>query len=411
MPALAYYFSGFPALSETFVRSQVRASGELGLKYILVANRPPARMHPGDRPLAARTWYLSRVPPAAYVRATVKHLCRNPSRYLTALRRAREWAGGSPRHLAANLLHLAGAAYLTDFLARRGVVQVHVHYAFGAAETALFLKLLGGPPFSLSIHGSDVLPGSALLRPILEQARFVVSNCRYHIGSLRQRFPSLKTQRFYLVRGGVELDTGLWSRTCPPAPLPPLRLLMVGRLVPVKGHEVLLRAVARLVRRGLPLEVRLAGDGPEGPRLQALAAALGIAEQVNFLGALPEEEVAALYDWCHVAVLSSRSEGTPMTVIEAMAKARPVVAPRLTALPEMVVEGVTGFLFTPREEADLAHQLTRFLTHPDLIPRMGQAGRHRALKLFELKTNTRRFLALLGREVPALGLGELSNIN
>uniref|UniRef100_A0A7V4LCZ9 Glycosyltransferase n=1 Tax=Desulfobacca acetoxidans TaxID=60893 RepID=A0A7V4LCZ9_9BACT len=152
------------------------------------------------------------------------------------------------------------------------------------------------------------------------------------------------------------------------------------------------------------MEVRLAGDGPEGPRLKALAADLGVSPRVSFLGALPEAEVAALYDWCHVVALSSRSEGTPMTVIEAMAKARPVVAPRLTALPEMVAEGVTGFLFAPGEERDLARQLTRFLSHPELIPRMGRAGRARARELFAPSTNTRRFVNLLAREVPALGL-------
>jgi len=231
-----------------------------------------------------------------------------------------------------------------------------------------------------------------------------VSNCRYHIRHLRQRFPFLKGQRFYLVRGGVDLNSPLWSPSKSLAALPPLRLLNVARLVAVKAQDILLGACALLARRGVQVDCRIVGDGPERANLERLINTLGLEGQVSLLGARGEEDVARLYDESHVVVLSSRSEGTPMTVVEAMAKARPVVAPRLTALPEMVLPGATGWLFHPGDAADLARNIEAFWGNPDLIKEMGAAGRARARELFDLIPNTQTFMAILAQEIPALGL-------
>lgn len=405
MPPLAYYFSIFPAWSETFVRSQVRATGDLGLPFLLVANRrPPARdLFPGDLPLLDRTHYLTPVRPWAYLRANSRLLTNSQGRYLQAWQEAWRLAHNSPGQLAANLSHLAGAAYLKKVLESHQVRHVHVHYAFGAAAVALFLARLSNIPYSLSIHGSDVLLENPLLEAKLARARFVVSNCRYHIDHLRRRFPALESQRFFLVRGGVELNSAPWSWRFPTNPETSLRLLHVARLAPVKGQDILLRACAQLTEMGVKWECRIVGEGPERPHLEHLIRTLGLASRVSLLGARPQNEVARLYDWAQVVVLSSRSEGTPMTVIEAMAKGRPVVAPRLTALPEMVLEGVTGWLFRPGEAIDLARKIGTFSANPQLLEAMGQAGRERARDLFNLVPNSRTFLNILAQEVPALG--------
>lgn len=403
MPALAFYFSRFPALSETLVRSQVRALEDLGLPFLLVANRAPDLWHPGDLPLKERTHYLRPLRPLGLTGAWGRLLNGTAGRLYPALKAACRLAAGSPRQFAVNLKHLAGAACLWDLLRRHQVRHVHVHYAFGAAGVALFQELMARIPYSLSIHGSDVLFDQPLLAAKLARARFVVSNCRYHIQNLRRKFPELKRQRFYLVRGGVNLTSALWS-LAPLPPLPPLRLIQVARLVPVKAQDLLLEALALLARQGVPVECRLVGDGPERSRLEKLISKWGLADQVSLLGARPEEEVARLYEESHVAVLSSKSEGTPMTVVEAMAKGRPVVAPHLTALPEMVLPGVTGLLFRPGDVRDLAQKIEGFLKNPDSLGQMGKAARNRAAELFDLGKNARTFLAVLAQEIPALGL-------
>jgi len=405
MPPLAYYFSTFPALSETMVRSQVEATGDLGLPFLLVANRRPLPrdLLPGDLPLMDQTSYLTPVRPGAYLKANGRLLTNSQGRYAQAFKEAWRLARYSFRQLTTNLSHLAGAAYLKQILEGRQVRHVHVHYAFGAGDVALFLDKLSSIHYSLSIHGSDVLLENPLLEAKLAGARFIVSNCHYHIRHLRQRFPSLQRQRFYLVRGGVDLAASLWFWR-PPAKQPsPLRLLNVARLAPVKGQDLLLRACSQLTQWGVAWECRIVGEGPERPHLEHLIKTLGLEGRVSLLGACSQAEVAQLYDWAQVVVLSSRSEGTPMTVIEAMAKARPVVAPQITALSEMVLDGVTGWLCRPGNALDLAAKIKTFSETPRLIEDMGKAGRRRAQELFDLRPNAQIFLNILAQEVPALG--------
>ena len=110
------------------------------------------------------------------------------------------------------------------------------------------------------------------------------------------------------------------------------------------------------------------------------------------------------YDWSQVVVLSSRSEGTPMTIIEAMAKARAFVAPRITAIPEMIQDGRSGLLFSPGSATDLARQLVLLASEPEILAKMSTEARRRGEELFDLTVNAKKFLAVLAREVPALQL-------
>jgi|UniRef100_A0A7V6DQP6 colanic acid/amylovoran biosynthesis glycosyltransferase len=406
MPALAYFFSAYPVLTETLALHQVRATRDLGLPCILAANRRPApdrehALYKNDMP---RTLYLTPVSAGTYLRANVSAMARFPRQYAQAISLAWRRRDRHPWQRCQNLAHLLGAAVLADFLKGQDVCHVHVHFAYGAAEVALFLEGLCGIPYSLSIHGSDVLLENRLLEEKLRQARFLVSNCRYFVGNLKDRFPSLAAQKFYVVRGGVDMHASIWR----PAPLPEtagiLRLLHVARLVPVKAQHLLIEALAKLKVQGIPFACRIIGEGPLRPELENQARALGIQENVRFLGACQESAVRQQCDWSQAMVLSSRSEGTPMTIIEAMAKGRAVVAPRLTAIPEMIEDGKSGLLFTPGSAADLARQLARLACHPELPAQMGAEARRRAEKIFDLTVNAKTFLAVLAREVPALGL-------
>jgi glycosyltransferase involved in cell wall biosynthesis len=406
MGRLAYFFSTFPLLSETFALAQVKATRKLGLDFSLVANRRPSagRFHPHDKEFLEQTFYLTQEQPQVYAQANVRAWGRSPLTYASAIRLAMQQWDSTPREIWRNLGHLAGAAVLAEYCQAHRVEHVHVHFAYGAAEVAIFLKALTGLPYSLSIHGSDVLLPNRLLEVKLREAQFIVSNCYYHIQNLRNLYPSLITQRFYVVPGGVALDHGPWAAATPPQADVPLHLLLVARLVPVKAPEVLIRACAILKSQKIPFHCRIVGDGPERPKLTDLIKGSNLDQEVEILGFRYQDEVAQLYDWSHVVVLSSRSEGTPMTIIEAMAKARPVVAPGITAIPEMVTDGQTGFLFKPGSATDLAEKLARLAADPLLRVRLGEAARRQALEKFEVMSNAGKLLAILAREVPGLGL-------
>jgi glycosyltransferase involved in cell wall biosynthesis len=158
------------------------------------------------------------------------------------------------------------------------------------------------------------------------------------------------------------------------------RLLCVGRLIPIKGHIVLLRAFAA-ARRAVPsLRLDVAGRGPLEPALRALAKELGVQEAVRFLGYVAPIQ-RAIEDAAMV-VVPSMGEGFGMVALEAMERARPVIAAEIGGLGELVEDGVTGLLVPPGEAEPLARAIVRLAADLPLAAELGEAGRRRALEQF-----------------------------
>jgi glycosyltransferase involved in cell wall biosynthesis len=158
------------------------------------------------------------------------------------------------------------------------------------------------------------------------------------------------------------------------------RLLCVGRLIPIKGHVVLLRAFAE-ARRELPgLELEIAGRGPLEPALRALTHELEIADAVRFIGYVAP--VQAAIERAAIVVVPSMGEGFGMVALEAMERSRPVIAASIGGLGELVEDGVTGLLVPPGEAEALRDAIVRLSGDLALARRMGEAGRRRALASF-----------------------------
>jgi glycosyltransferase involved in cell wall biosynthesis len=169
------------------------------------------------------------------------------------------------------------------------------------------------------------------------------------------------------------------------------RLAVVGRLVPIKGHDVLLRALVT-VRAELPgLEVEIAGAGPLDAELEARAAALGLDGSVRFLGHVPGREVMTR---AAVVVVPSLGEGFGMVALEAMERGRAVVASAVGGLPEIVADGETGVLVPPGDASALARALVTLVGDRTTAREMGVAGRRRALESFSQERCTERIAAL-----------------
>jgi glycosyltransferase involved in cell wall biosynthesis len=146
----------------------------------------------------------------------------------------------------------------------------------------------------------------------------------------------------------------------------------VGRLVPIKDHATLLRALAHL-GEALPVHLLIAGDGQCRGELTRLAAALGLAARVHFLGWRTDLE--AIFGATDVVICSSRNEGTPVALIEAMAAGVPVVATAVGGVPDLVQHAVTGWLVPPGDPAALAAGIRHLIDRPDLRERLATAAR------------------------------------
>jgi glycosyltransferase involved in cell wall biosynthesis len=157
--------------------------------------------------------------------------------------------------------------------------------------------------------------------------------------------------------------------------LPPGRLVIgaVGRLSAEKGFDILIRAVAQLLKGGLDVELLIAGDGDEAPKLQTLSAELGLGDRVQLLGYWPDAR--GLYQALDVFALSSYREGLPNVLLEAMAIRVPVVATSIAGIPRLIHDGENGLLVEPGNLKGLTEALSRLLQDSDLRRRLAQAGR------------------------------------
>lgn len=164
---------------------------------------------------------------------------------------------------------------------------------------------------------------------------------------------------------------------------------IVAALRPEKDHETLFRAVARLAPAHPKLTAVLLGSGAREAELRAAAEHLGIAERVRFAGYRPD--VRALLPALDVACLTSVQETFPMSVLEAMAAARPVVMTAPASIPDLVVDGVTGYTVPVGDDAALAEGFARLLGDADLRGQMGARGRARAQEEFALERTVARY--------------------
>lgn len=149
----------------------------------------------------------------------------------------------------------------------------------------------------------------------------------------------------------------------------------VARLSPEKGLDVLVRAVAQLVRAGLPVRLVLAGDGPRRGQLERLVGRLGIEDRVEFLGEVAHERVPEVLATFDVFALPSSAEGFGVAALEAQAMELPVVASRVHGIPDAVEDGRTGLLVPPSDVDALAGAIARLAADARLRAEMGRAGR------------------------------------
>src|SRR5690606_14046728 len=133
----------------------------------------------------------------------------------------------------------------------------------------------------------------------------------------------------------------------------PLEVLCVGRLAPMKGHQVLIAALGKLVAQGVDARLRLVGDGPERARLRHAVERLGLGARVDFLGALNQDEVLPHYAAADAFALASFTEGIPMVLMEAMASGVPCVASWVAGIPELIRHEVDGLLVPPSDATAL----------------------------------------------------------
>lgn len=263
-----------------------------------------------------------------------------------------------PRRRLNALLHTGLGAYYAVLLQERGVDHIHVHHGYFGSWIAMVAARLLGVSFSMTLHGSDLLVDGAYLDAKLKSCRFCVTISEYNRRYVLEHFSGIDPEKIIVSRLGVDVvEAAEFHERVTRRTERTLALLAVGRLHAVKDHAFLVRACARLRDCGLDFKCGIAGEGPERRRLESLIRENRLEERLTLLGHVDQMQMDSLYRGADIVVLTSRSEGIPLVLMEAMIRGRLVVAPSITGIPEIVIPGKTGFLYRPGALVDFVARI------------------------------------------------------
>ncbi|MFZ0612653.1 MAG: glycosyltransferase [Desulfobacterales bacterium] len=411
-PVLGMVLKGYPRISETFISNEIALLERLGFTIRIFSMRPPREKfaHQSVRQIRARVDYLPEtllVPLPRFMAHNLLLFLKSPRVYLktlqTALRRFRR------TRRPATFKHFLQAGYLVQrFLPGSGVCHLHAHFAHSPASVALFSAQLGGLDFSFTAHAKDIYTSDpAQLREKLALAKFVVTCTEYN----RRHLAALADGNgapIYRVYHGIDTDlfTGPGQVRTPAAPY---RLLTVARLTAKKGLATVYRCLKWLCRNGYDIRHTLIGDGEERAKTLALIESLGLTDVAGWCGSQPHEVVLDHYRradvfvlGCEVAANGDR-DGIPNVLLESMAMGVPVVATSVSAIPELVQDGVTGLLVPPGDPEKLGRAVARLLTENRLREEIIRKARERVLRDFYNQDHICRLAEIYRREVSGFG--------
>lgn len=387
----AIILKGYPRLSETFIAEEMLALERHGLEFLIVSLRHPTDtvVHPVHGKISAPVLYLP------------EYLYREPGRVIAAWRKVRR-LGPYKSALSAFLKDLLrgpspnrvrrfGQALVMAAELPASIQHLHAHFLHTPASVSRYAAKILGLKWSVSAHAVDIYTTAKweirgkladmdwlltctdanlrYLNRLTEQAHKI--NLAYH-GTDVARFAAGPRPGH---RDGSGADY-------------PVRILSVGRLVAKKGYLDLLRALAKLPG-GLNWRFTHVGGGAGLAPLQSLAKELGLDDRVTWLGAMGQDAVIEAYRAADIFALASRiatngdRDGLPNVLLEAAAAGLPTIATKVSAIPELIEDGVNGLLAEAGDVGAIAAALERLIREPDLRRKMGAAAARRAADDFD----------------------------
>jgi colanic acid/amylovoran biosynthesis glycosyltransferase len=394
---IAYLFNMYPRTAQVPMRREVVAMESLGLdvaRYTLRASDEDL-VDPADIAERGRTRAVLGVGKLGLIGALARNLVARPSAFGRALAQATRMGRRSERGTLTHLVYLAEACVLRGWLAEGGVTHLHCHYGTNSAAVGLLCRMLGGPPYSFTMHGPEEFdsPRALSLRDKIHHAEFVVGISQFTRSQLNRWADYADWPKIKVLHCGVDALFLRAERT----PIPDVpRLVNVGRVAEQKGQMLLIEAAARLIGEGTECEVVIVGDGPMRGEAERLIDRLGVRGKVRITGYQSNLGVLREIEGSRALVLASFAEGLPTVTFEAFALGRPVISTYIAGTPELVEPGACGWLVPAGSVDALADAMREALAAPvEELERMGREGARRVAERHDTLAETRKLAALI----------------
>lgn len=392
---IAYLASEYPKTSHTFIRREVLELERLGFDVVRLSIRHPDAplVDPADVAEDKKTVYCLDLPKSRLLTAMLRSMGR-PVAFAKALSLCLRVARTSDRGVLKHLAYLVEAAALTRVLRERGVGHVHVHFATNAADVALLMRALGGPRYSLMVHGPEEFERARniSLKEKVEGSRFTAAISNYAKGQICQAVDYDCWGKVHVVHCTVGDSF--------PADSPPVEegcktFVCVGRLTRQKAHLLLLDAAADLAAAGEDFRLVLAGDGELRPPIERRIDELKLRPYVTITGWIGEKQVRQHLLDSRALVLPSFAEGLPVVIMEALALGRPVISTAVAGIPELLEDGRSGWLIPTGSRDALVNAMRDALHAPAArLNEMGAHGRDKVRRQHDTRTEVARLAGL-----------------
>jgi colanic acid/amylovoran biosynthesis glycosyltransferase len=398
-PKTAYVLLWFPKPSETFIFHEVMQLKEMGLplKVFALYDELKRDLSPGMS-MASHGVERLGIPFLQGAPAAVSYWRKHSPRTVARLFRTvpfRRWCD----------LETAGEnlwAFLCGFhLARRfreeQIEHIHAPWANGPATAAWVASQLTGVPFSFAAHAGDIYPPDGALEDKIRESRFVRTENAANVPHLN-RYAGSDAHKIFVIYNGIPTRITSCARVLME---PPVRIRALGRQVPKKGFDVLLRGCKVLEERSIDFHLTVGGSGPCEGQLKKLVSCLDLGGRVAFPGFIPHHRVpdflcsGDLFVMPSVIDPSGDRDGVPTVILEALLHGLPVVASDVSGIGEIIQDGRTGLLVPQKDPFALASAMARMIADKETAMEMAARGRVAIIEKFDVEKNCQAILELL----------------
>jgi glycosyltransferase involved in cell wall biosynthesis len=390
------YPSSVNAYLGSFIHSQNRALMEKGIEIKVIS---PVPWIPFPLSLKEQWGKLSRIPGKEVLDGI--EVC-HPRRPILPK--------GLAFHLNGSLYYKCIYQFVIELLDRFEFDLIHAHVALPDGLAGAFLAKEIRRPLIITVHGKDTANAqwstahrnpdckAAILKAFMSSSKIVaVSNYVKH--SILEVYPALDSKKIAVIQGGVDITK---SHIREEKQSNTIRILSVGPLIPLKGHEFTIDAMKEVVKAFPNCRLTIIGEGEEKTKLMRQVAGNELQDFVSILNILPHEQLLELMSICDIFVLPSWAEGLGIVYLEAMASGLPVIGCKGQGIEDIVTHEETGFLVEPKNSQQLASLLLELLRDEGVRRKIGKAGKEVILRNYQWGNNATKHVqlyeSLIGRQ-------------
>ncbi len=386
---IAYFVNQYPKVSHSFIRREILQLEKDGYeieRYALQANRDEL-VDPLDLAEYEKTRFVFYQSKIWIILIFFRTLLRAPVKFVKTLLFTLKISHHSDRGLLIHLAYLVEACVIVHWQRQHRIEHIHAHFGTNSATVVMLARLLGGAPYSFTVHGPREFdfPEFIALKEKIIYSKFVVAISHFGRSQLYRWVPQEYWHKVKIIH--CALDSKFFDESRPLPDTSEKSLLYVGRLCPEKGAMLLLQALRQVIDQGYRCQLTLAGDGPIRVMLEQQIKALKLEDVVSISGWISSDTVKQYILDSQLLILPSFAEGLPVVLMEAMALKRPVITTYIAGIPELVKNGENGWLIPASNLEALTAAIVQAVQAPhEQLQRMGEAGHQAVFKEHNITT-------------------------